>query len=202
MCPSVPTHHLYTLIKVLTVCRMPQISCPDCDKEQFVAKILSFDGIRDLNHRISSSSKITSCFLLSPLCCPWFHCLWLIYHYSWYYFMNACNVVCSSVHQEMVLGGPFLLYSIGIVADHAEWMSKFRRTIPVLWSLKMPFWQLGRQLCSLKGKPQSHTSFLVNIKLLPNRVGKRAITSRPASSSFIAVSCSLLRIIFCFSLLT
>lgn len=26
MCPSVPTHHLYTLIKVLTVCRMPQIS--------------------------------------------------------------------------------------------------------------------------------------------------------------------------------
>ena len=39
--------------------------------------------------------------------------------------MNTCNVVCSSVHQEMVFGGPFLLYSIGIVADHAEWMSKF-----------------------------------------------------------------------------
>ena len=115
--------------------------------------------------------------------------------------MNTCNVVCSSVHQEMVFGGPFLLYSIGIVADHAEWMSNFRRTIPVLGSLKMPFWQLGHQLCSLRGKPQSHTSFLVIIKLLPNRVGKRAITLRPASSSFIAVSCSLLRIIFYLSLL-
>lgn len=37
---------------------------------------------------------------------------------------------------------------------------------------------------------------------LPNPVGKITITSRPASSSFTAVSCSLLRIIFCFSLLT
>ena len=38
--------------------------------------------------------------------------------------------------------------------------------------------------------------------LLLNPVGKIAITTRPASSCFTAVSCSLLRIIFFFSLLT
>ena len=42
----------------------------------------------------------------------------------------------------------------------------------------------------------------VNIRLLPNPVGKIAMTSRPASSSFTAVFCSLLRIIFSFSRLT
>ena len=36
---------------------------------------------------------------------------------------------------------------------------------------------------------------------LPNPVGKMAITLRPASTFFTAVSCSLLRIIFCLSLL-
>ena len=45
---------------------------------------------------------------------------------------------------------------------------------------------------------KSYPQFL----LLPNPVGKIAITSRPASSSFTAVSCFLLRIIFCFSLRT
>ena len=45
---------------------------------------------------------------------------------------------------------------------------------------------------------KSYPQFL----LLPNPVGKIAITSRPASSSFTAVSCFLLRIIFCLSLRT
>ena len=44
--------------------------------------------------------------------------------------------------------------------------------------------------------------FLPQFLLLPNPVGKITITSRPVSSSFTTVSCFLLRIIFCFSLLT
>ena len=155
----------------------------------------------------------TTCFLLSPLSRPWFSCMRLIYHNRRYCFMNSCVAVLQFTGPRNGVWRTFSTVQYKNCGGSRRTVVKFSPDYSSAVKSKDAISAICSSIMLFKGETtithffsDRNCSFAmaktVNIRLFPNPVGKIAMTSRPASSSFTAVSCSLLRIIFSFSRLT